>query len=437
MKPSKHNIINKIKDSKDFYIVNLLSGNADIITSDIANEISNPTNTPIPEWIEKGYWLDEKEEQKLYRSKYLEFIDEREKDEIQIFFVPTYSCNFACKYCYQDEYNAEKQELSTKIIDSFFDYITKKFNNRKKYITVFGGEPLLPSVQHKKNIEYFINKANHNKIDLAFVTNGYSLIEYIDILSKGKIREIQVTLDGTASIHDKRRFLKNGGNTFDQISLGISEALNKGFSINLRMVVDKENINELPLLAKHAIDKGWTKSSLFKTQLGRNYELHHCQKEQSHLFSRIEMYENIYELLKTHPYIAEFHKTAFSISKFLFENGELPSPLFDSCPACKTEWAFDYTGKIYSCTATVGKDNEELGTYYPEVKLNNAAIEEWQERDILAISECKSCEMQLACGGGCGSVAKNQKGNVNTADCRPIKNLLSLGIAHYFADSVE
>ena len=72
-------------------------------------------------------------------------------------------------------------------------------------------------------------------------------------------------------------------------------------------------------------------------------------------------------LIRQHPAILQFHKPAYSVSKFLFENGELPDPLFDSCPGCKTEWAFDYTGRIYSCTATVGKPGEELGTFYPEV----------------------------------------------------------------------
>jgi uncharacterized protein len=118
----------------------------------------------------------------------------------------------------------------------------------------------------------------------------------------------------------------------------------------------------------------------------------------------------------------------------LFENGELPEPLFDSCPACKTEWAFDYSGNIYSCTATVGKKGEELGSYYPSETLNADLVCDWEERDVLAIAECKNCALQLACGGGCGSVAKNQAGSVLKPDCRPVKELLELGIALYHQD---
>ena len=127
------------------------------------------------------------------------------------------------------------------------------------------------------------------------------------------------------------------------------------------MVIDKENINDLPDFATFVINKGWTKSSFFKSQIGRNYELHHCQSSPDKLFDRISLYESIFELTRQYPHILEFYKPAYSVAKFLSENGELPEPLFDACPACKTEWAFDYTGHIFPCTATVGKADESLG----------------------------------------------------------------------------
>ena len=175
-------------------------------------------------------------------------------------------------------------------------------------------------------------------------------------------------------------------------------------------------------------------TSLFKTQIGRNYELHHCQSTPDKLFSRISLYEKLFELIKQYPYIQEFYKPAYSISKYLAENGKLPEPLFDACPACKTEWAFDYTGKIYSCTATVGKEDEALGTFYPEITRNEQLINEWESRDVTTIPECKTCAVQLACGGGCGSVAKNKNGTICSPDCRPVKELLELGFAAYFKD---
>ena len=69
-----------------------------------------------------------------------------------------------------------------------------------------------------------------------------------------------MTLDGTEAVHNKRRFLKGGDGTFDKIVRGIDACLENQIPVNLRMVADKENIDNLPEFAQFAIDKGWTKN---------------------------------------------------------------------------------------------------------------------------------------------------------------------------------
>ena len=431
MQLSKYNIVSKIKDSDDWFIVNPLSGQADILDSETYEQLKNTTEGN-PEFVENGYHVDPVQEKKLFREKYLQFLDDREKDEVQIFFVTNYSCNFDCSYCYQAGYEPLPVSLTKEVTDAFFEYILNEFSGRRKYITIFGGEPFLNATRHKENIEYIIQKAKANNLEVAAVTNGYHLVDYIDILKAGKIREIQVTLDGTRDMHNQRRYLKGGNATFDRIVQGVDRLLENNIPVNLRMVVDKQNIDNLPDLAQFAIDKGWTTSPLFKTQLGRNYELHECQANQSKLYSRLELYQDLYDLLKKFPHIREFHIPAFSVSKFLFEQGEMPAPLFDACTGTKTEWAFDFTGNVYACTATVGKNGESLGTFYPEVRKNSEAVEEWLERDVLSIPKCQGCNLSLICGGGCASMAKNYNGTLNSHDCRPVTELLELGIAHYF-----
>lgn len=431
MQISKYNIVSKVKDSEKWFVVNSLSGQADILDREIFEQLSAGSEDNA-ELIENGYIVDPLKEKRLFREKYLQFLDDREKDEVQIFFVTNYSCNFDCSYCYQAGYEQLPVALSKEVINSFYEYIQSEFAGRRKYITLFGGEPFMNAPKHKENIAYIIEKAAALNLEIAVVTNGYHLEEYIPVLKKGIIREVQVTLDGTGDTHNQRRYLKGGNPTFEHIVRGVDLLIENNIGVNLRMVVDRQNIGNLPELAQFAIDKGWTASGLFKTQLGRNYELHECQANQHKLYSRLELYQDLYALLKKFPYISEFHKPAFSISKFLFEQGELPAPLFDACTGTKTEWAFDFTGNVYACTATVGKQDESLGTFYPEVRKNSQAVEQWQERDILSIPKCQSCNMSLICGGGCASMAKNYNGTLNSPDCRPVTELLELGVSHYF-----
>jgi len=428
---SKHNILTKIHGDERWLLANLLSGQADVLEADLGAKLSRGELDDLPELVSKGYVVDPKEEQSRYRSAYLEFVESRANDEVQLFYVPSYACNFGCSYCFQDEYAPAPGADGGPVLQAFFRYVDSTFAGQRKYVTLFGGEPLLPSPSSRQLVDALVEGTVTRGLDLAVVTNGYTLASYVPALARGRIREVQVTLDGTQTIHDHRRYLKGGGETFQRIVEGVDAALAAGLAVNLRSVLDRDNVESFGQLAHFAIDRGWTKDPKFKTQIGRNYELHHCQVEQSRLYSRLSLYEDLFHLVERDPAILEFHRPAFSVSKFLFERGELPGPLFDACPATKTEWAFDYTGRIYPCTANVGKAGESIGTFFPEVRLEPSLVGPWEERDVLGISSCGECPVQLACGGGCGAVSKNREGRVDAPDCRPVKELLSLGCALY------
>jgi len=429
---SRHNIIGKLKGTGRFFIINPLSRNADLLEPEAAAQLAGGAYGNLPELASKGYLVDPEEERGRYRAAYLDFLDARDRGQTQIFFVPWYSCNFSCPYCYQESYGNRHGFLEDGVMDAFFSYVETELNGNPFYLTLFGGEPLLPGEKTRKSISGFLDRAASRNLGVAVVTNGYTLPDYLDILQRASIREIQVTLDGVGDVHDRRRPLHDGSPTFRNVVEGINQALKAGFPVNLRVVLDRENIDSLPDLARFARDEGWTGSPIFKTQLGRNYELHACQADSARLFSRVELYEKLLEMIENHPEILDFHKPAFSLSKFLWENGELPAPLFDSCPGCKTEWAFDFTGRIYACTATVGKEGEELGTFHPQVSRRESMIREWQERDVTSIASCRDCSLQLACGGGCAAVARNSTGNLHAPDCRPVKELLEMGMSFYF-----
>jgi hypothetical protein len=93
---SKHNIFSQISNSDNYFIANPLSGNADILNREKAEEIKNNNYSETQEYINKGYLVDEEQEKKIYNNAYLNFLDNRDDSEIQLFFVPWYSCNFRC-----------------------------------------------------------------------------------------------------------------------------------------------------------------------------------------------------------------------------------------------------------------------------------------------------------------------------------------------------
>ena len=54
-------------------------------------------------------------------------------------------------------------------------------------------------------------------------------------------------------MHDARRMLRGGMGSYDKIAAGLDALLANGIPVNLRMIVDKDNISNLPALADEAI----------------------------------------------------------------------------------------------------------------------------------------------------------------------------------------
>lgn len=429
---SRHNIVGRVGGHGAPFVVNLLAGSADLLSEEEAALLAEGRG---PESLaERGYLVDPAEEDARYRKAFLAAADARDDDEVQLFFSLSYACNFSCTYCFQAEYAPPSVERLDEVVDAFFRYVDTTFAGRRRYLTLFGGEPLLRAPAHLRALERLIDGAAARDLDVAVVTNGYHLAESLDLLLRARIREVQVTLDGVGPLHDARRPTRGGGRTFDRIVEGIDLALARGVTINLRVVVDRENLEGLPELARFAAARGWTENPRFKTQIGRNYELHVCQVERDRLFGRSELGRALHDLAKRHPEVLALHRPAFSVARHLADHGELPEPLFDACPGCKTEWAFDFTGRIYPCTATVGKEGEAVGRFHPVVELDEALVADWEDRDVASIPECTSCPVRLACGGGCASVAKNRTGKVAAPDCRPVAELIGLGLDLYLEE---
>ena len=438
MEYSRHNIFSRVRGRDQCFLVNLLSGQADLLDQTVADAVAAGAPPPADftdTFIEKGYWVNPAEERERYDAAYARFKGAAAREEVQLFYLLSYACNFTCDYCYQSGYDPERATDRTAATDAFFKFVDKHFRGVRKYVTLFGGEPLLPG--NYDHVADIIKQLNARALGLAIVTNGYTLPDYLLLLKTAAVREVQVTLDGPPALHNQRRPLGGGLPTFDRIADGIDGLLSAGIPVNLRTVLDRENIAGLPELARIAKARGWVGHPKFKTQFGRNYELHYCQGNSGRLFDRLSMWEAVVEQAKQHPEVLEYHRPALSISRYLFENGALPDGLFDSCPATKSEWAFDYTGRIYSCTATVGKEGEELGRFWPEETPLSEAAAAWRARDVTTIPQCTTCALQLACGGGCGAVAKNTSGSILSPDCRTPRELMELGFDLYQAETPQ
>jgi uncharacterized protein len=294
----------------------------------------------------------------MLAEAYANYLTEMERTPTQLIVVPTFGCNLSCTYCYQEPFVSGVSGLiAPETIAALFAYVDR-FHGQdqpRPYLTLFGGEPLMDSPAHHDRVGRLMAGAGERGVSVAVVTNGYDVEAFLPLLSGGGVREVQVTLDGPPEIHDRRRVLHNGLGAFARVAAGIDALVNAHIPVNLRVVVDRDNLPALPALARLAEAHGWLgrPESAFKTQIGRNYELFGCASRQGReqLFDRLELWTAYLALAETHPELRRFHQPRLHGMRHLAETGEWPPATFDSCPAAKKEWAFAPDGGLYGCTA--------------------------------------------------------------------------------------
>jgi uncharacterized protein len=438
---SRHAILADVPGRDQVLLVQPLIGQAALLGSADAEALralpggTLPPSLPEATLREAGFVVDgEAEDEALLQRALAEWRSEAARTPTQLIVVPSFGCNLACTYCYQEPFDPSAGGLiRPEAVDAFFAYVDRHHLSgpMKPYVTLFGGEPLRDTPAHHDRIARFLAGARDRKLQVAVVTNGHDLLAFLPDLAAGPVKEVQVTLDGPREIHDRRRPHANGEGTFDRIVAGVDGLVAAGIPVNLRVVADRENLPALPALAAFAEARGWLglPSSKFKTQVGRNYELFGCASRQDReaLFDRVELWAEYLRLAEAQPVLRRFHRPRFHGIGHLAETGELPAPNFDACPAAKTEWAFGPDGSIYGCTATVGHPAHRLGRFFPAEERDEGAIARWSGRSVLTVPKCQGCALAPVCGGGCAAVAWSRTGTTAETDCRPVRELYGLG----------
>ena len=187
--------------------------------------------------------LVENDKDEFYNIKYLNHLNRFYDDYMELTLNPTLHCNFDCSYCFEESKPAKY--MTDEVENSLIGFIEKNKKIKQFHITWFGGEPLMAF----DRIVSITNRIKEIGINFKahMITNAYLLTDkVIDMLDDLNINKIQITVDGLAEIHDKRRPLVSGGKTFDKIVSNIDNLKRKkeDFPIVIRVNVDKNNEND-------------------------------------------------------------------------------------------------------------------------------------------------------------------------------------------------
>lgn len=430
----------------------------------IESDIVAPSPAMIESLKRRGYLTEmTEEEEERFFVKMATKLHQLESLLMPAYIImPTYSCNLRCAYCFQDHMRTNPafkhllQIMQPEIADRIFAAMPQieaghgvpTDANIPRGITFFGGEPLLE--ENHSIIEYIINKAlSLGEAHFNVISNGTELHAYKDLLGADKISSVQITLDGPALEHDKRRIYADGSGSFDKIADNITMALDLGVEVSVRMNIDRNNIQQLPQLADEIMARGWHHYEKFatytapihasneNTDVKTTFNSWHLQKA---LQEMRREYPNMEVILPPDDGMPDAIRQIFAAYKDPSQKKKSLPPFQASfCQAHKKMYVFDPFGDIYACWEKTGDKKTRIGhlTENNEVVLNEELNQTWRNRTVVTNPTCRKCSYALYCGGGCAVLAMNHTGNFHSNYCDGFGNRFRDNVAKAYQDYVS
>lgn len=281
---------------------------------------------------------------------------------LRYFFELTHTCNLNCPYCYVGA-ERKKDELSLAEWKSVIKQIP-----RYSFVTLVGGEPLLR--RDFKEILFETSKRVFGKLNV--VTNGILIDdEVINAFIKSKMMLLSVSLDGWGASHDKNR---GRAGIFEKITENL-ELLNEkrrgtGLMVDIKTIVLKDNLDDLPKLYKYCTEMGF---EFFSISFLRNNDLKQNSILKDELTSEfydtnypIELYFDMEHFERVWMEIEEIKKTSKTQIRYSpkFDGGDEllkikeffskpetahPSEIYSPCKYPYSNMMINPQGDVYPC----------------------------------------------------------------------------------------
>lgn len=381
---------------------------------------------------ERGHLFENAEQEEELALRLLHQFHPVKAQAHKFVICPTYSCNLSCIYCFESPVlRAQNRVMSENQVETIFETIPK-LNGESKVseISLFGGEPLLNRTY--PSVARIFSMASDRGYPLSITTNGVNLKKFEKLLSKYSdlITQIQITLDGTEEVHNKRRLYASGRPTFSQIVEGIDSLISLDIRTRIRVNVDSANLHHLPAFASFIKEKGWLKNGKIKVSVTQVND-HINPSRLPHFLREDEMIRRISNLIEYERDVSEvFDIRTFRILSHLagvlgIDSNSPSLPAFYYCEASRNEfYVFGPDGCIYPCNELIGQEDLAIGTFYPEFEICDKKREMWEDRNVLSVSKCRNCSIAFFCGGGCAYAALVLNGSTRKPSCSSAKEIV-------------
>jgi len=413
-----------------------------------------PSDDAIRTLRQRGYLTDlsHADEEQLV-GKIAAVLHERPRQKKpQYIVMPTYDCNLRCSYCFQahmrtdTNYRHLLRPMPAELIDRMFLAMPhlEEFQGVPgeqafpRTIGFFGGEPLLAS--NHPAVTRIISKAKAlGPTSFWAVTNGTELDAYKDVLWPEHFSRLQITLDGPAAEHDKRRVYADGSGSFSRIADNLRMALDRGVAVQVRLNLDRVNIQQLPELAEEIERRGWWQYRHFSVYTAP-VRAENESVDKRTTFNSGQLTRALDELREEHPVVARIVRPTDAIksqARQVFDATRQGPDLRESfCGAHNGMFVFDAFGDIYACWERTGDPKVRIGAINADgtIRLNRPVHDMWRSRTVTTNPVCNRCRYAFHCGGGCAVLAAAQTGQYHMNYCDAFSYRFRAAIAEAYVE---
>lgn len=333
-----------------------------------------------------------------------------------IVLLPTFKCNFACKYCF--EKNFKQDEMSIKMLPSIKEFINHwnqkmHCNYTIEKIGLMGGE-----VFRKDTVDLVdaIFKT-FSAASFEITTNGAELMEYKEYIRKYRPR-INLSLDGTEQMHLSRRHSKID-DAYQRILEGLSFLMDEEIETTIVSVFGVEFTAQNYMEFMNLLESyGWLKRGNLRVLINLESDMGivGCNHEKQLVTIRKYM-----ELLLADKRAKYIENTLIPGIGCLVDTLQCKrvNGVVDTyrCSANLCDGlVFAPDGYVYNCNVCVTNENK-VGKFYPTIEIYDEVVKQFFDRNALTIEECARCKMALFCKGGCPVSAITEHGTVQAGFC--------------------
>jgi uncharacterized protein len=302
---------------------------------------------------------------------------------LDLTIVPTYRCNFRCRYCYVEFRDGR---MTRPVEDAIVCYAASVLPLYSRLnVTWFGGEPLLEAATVERLTSRLKGTAAERGVAFgAFVTtNGYLLTPpTARRLRAAGVTFFHVTMDGPAEYHDRTRPLRSGRGSHSRIMRNTNELMRvvPDAHLTLRMNATDENVEAFATTLEE-IDADFRPRIELNVTPVRNWD----GSPGAHLRRRItEVVRQGLEMGYA------YYSAPLRIARLTFCNADKDG-----------NFQIGPDGQLYKCSPTPDKPEVAVGRLDAQGRaVLSSACGRWRAAPPIG-EQCRDCAFLCFCAGGC------------------------------------